>query len=557
MGDTPERDVRIDGHDHIAGAGREEGERDTAEVPHVEPGTVGDEAEHEVERLLRDRRHSQVLLVGSGSDGRGDECLVVDRTRVVPAAWAGGDRVVSRRALRAQLVVLSCLSPRDDPVWREPRDGPGHQLHSSNVIRRRTAIPKVCRGVRRHGDRALEMPPPRLHSRRPKELHAAECFRRRPGLRRRTRGHGTTRRARTVRRAARRSRSSSSTMAPSTPPPTSSTRGSAPPVIRSSGSCAGVERGGPNAARNVGLGLATCELVLFCDGDDVVDDRWATTMIEAFRPGTILAGRYLRLGGNLAEPGDWLLRTGAMFGWAFAPGGNLGVDRSLALSIGGFDESIKLGGTEVEFCIRAAERERGMVRVDDAIVNYRPPGGMTGNFSPPPSGVNAATPTSSNVTVRGSLAEDAPRIRGSRGGSARARNGCAPEGPSWTISRSRSAGCWASCTGRRTTASEHRARHSWRRPTVRVETEDRPVGRHRRDLDGSRDGAAAERPLDALGSTIWRNHHSPSRQKTTCRPETSSPATSPRASSHADSATPSTTSETNTDSGTTVPDAVR
>jgi glycosyltransferase involved in cell wall biosynthesis len=142
------------------------------------------------------------------------------------------------------------------------------------------------------------------------------------------------------------------------------------------------KRGGPNAARNVGLSLAGSELVLFCDGDDVVDDRWATAMIDAFRPGTILSGSYLRLGGDPNNPRDRVLPVRKFFGWEYAPGGNLGVERSLAITIGGFDESIRFGGTEVEFCIRAQLMANASItRVEDAIVGYRFPEGAMPRFS--------------------------------------------------------------------------------------------------------------------------------------------------------------------------------
>jgi len=142
------------------------------------------------------------------------------------------------------------------------------------------------------------------------------------------------------------------------------------------------KRGGPNAARNAGLSLARCELVLLCDGDDVVDDSWAAAMIEASQPGAILSGPYIRLGGDPTDPRDWMLQTTKFLDWEWAFGGNLGVERSLAMSIGGFDESIMLGGTEVEFCIRAQSMANARIaRVDGAIVNHRSPEGATHSIS--------------------------------------------------------------------------------------------------------------------------------------------------------------------------------
>ena len=143
-------------------------------------------------------------------------------------------------------------------------------------------------------------------------------------------------------------------------------------------------RGGPNAARNLGLSLATSEWILFCDGDDVVDERWAAAMMDAFSPGAILSGPYVRLGGDPSNPADFVYTNRTYLGWDYALGGNLGVERSLATSIGGFDESITLGGTEVEFCIRAQLRTNAkIIRVDDAIVKHRPPEGARQNVSEP------------------------------------------------------------------------------------------------------------------------------------------------------------------------------
>ena len=58
-------------------------------------------------------------------------------------------------------------------------------------------------------------------------------------------------------------------------------------------------------------------------------------------------------------------------------GGNGGFPRRLAIALGGFDEQILAGGTEVDFTLRAFECGTRLVHCPDAVIGYRiVPGAM-------------------------------------------------------------------------------------------------------------------------------------------------------------------------------------
>ena len=131
-------------------------------------------------------------------------------------------------------------------------------------------------------------------------------------------------------------------------------------------------RGGPNAARNVGIAAATSDFLLFCDGDDVVSDGWSDALLAARNDDVILCGALESLS-PAANPVEWPLPP-TSWGNRYAYGGNMAVARSIVERLGGFDENIAAGGTELDFALRA-RRDAGakVTAVPAAVVCYRQP----------------------------------------------------------------------------------------------------------------------------------------------------------------------------------------
>ena len=131
-------------------------------------------------------------------------------------------------------------------------------------------------------------------------------------------------------------------------------------------------RGGPNAARNVGIAAGTSDFLLFCDGDDIVGDGWSDALLAARTDDVILCGALQSLAAD-ASPVEWALPPTA-FGSQYAYGGNMAVARAIIERLGGFDENIAAGGTELDFALRA-RRDTGatVMAVPSALVRYRLP----------------------------------------------------------------------------------------------------------------------------------------------------------------------------------------
>jgi len=126
-------------------------------------------------------------------------------------------------------------------------------------------------------------------------------------------------------------------------------------------------RFGVNTSRNVGVAYARSAVVAFADGDDVVEEGWLCALLRRVEPGVIVSGRVLADGASAPEsPGEFF-----GFGWTFAFGGSMALERDLVLAVDGFDENIHRGGTEVEFCLRAQLFASARVVVaPDAVVLY-------------------------------------------------------------------------------------------------------------------------------------------------------------------------------------------
>jgi glycosyltransferase involved in cell wall biosynthesis len=136
-------------------------------------------------------------------------------------------------------------------------------------------------------------------------------------------------------------------------------------------------RPGVNVARNAGIGCVREGIVLLCDADDVVGERWVGEMTRQWKPGTWVAGRIdyrtlnaddvLRMRGlpTLSEP-VFSERDGVT-----TFGGNCGFSIDMWRTLGGFDERLSGAGDETEFFRRASAAGFTGVVASDAILSYR------------------------------------------------------------------------------------------------------------------------------------------------------------------------------------------
>jgi glycosyltransferase involved in cell wall biosynthesis len=141
-----------------------------------------------------------------------------------------------------------------------------------------------------------------------------------------------------------------------------------------------LERRGAGYARNVGCRAATGDVLLFCDADDVIDDRWVTEMAAAARRAALFTGVDETVGWPRAEPPAiesrprLAARTAHGSFLPFARGGNVGVQADVLESVGGWDEDL-LRGQDVELTWRVQLAGHPLHVVPSAHVRYRRPDG--------------------------------------------------------------------------------------------------------------------------------------------------------------------------------------
>lgn len=139
----------------------------------------------------------------------------------------------------------------------------------------------------------------------------------------------------------------------------------------------GSGRRGISAALNAGARASCGELLLFADADDVVTAGWVTAMVDAARRSDLIGGYndLDALNGATARswrrpwPTDRLPRDCGLL--PYAVGGNFGVWRDVLEAVGGWDESYRVGCTDVTFCWRAQLAGYRLTFVPDAVVNYQ------------------------------------------------------------------------------------------------------------------------------------------------------------------------------------------
>ncbi len=134
-------------------------------------------------------------------------------------------------------------------------------------------------------------------------------------------------------------------------------------------------RRGINVARNAAALEAEGDLLLFCDADDVVSERWVAELVRA-------AAHHDLVGGRLEEERlnrhghrrPRLPRAALPVGLGYLPfalGANLAVWRDVLLRLGGFDERFPLGWDDADLSFRAQLHGFSVGFAPDAVVAYR------------------------------------------------------------------------------------------------------------------------------------------------------------------------------------------
>lgn len=137
------------------------------------------------------------------------------------------------------------------------------------------------------------------------------------------------------------------------------------------------DRGGAGYARNVGMGAARADALLFCDADDVVMPEWVRLGVAQLKRGPVFSGGAVPVAEALFAEGweEIVSRVGehedvasplpasGSEHYPILMGGSFGITRELALSIGGFDLSFGSSAEDNDLAFRLV---RSGVRVPDA-----------------------------------------------------------------------------------------------------------------------------------------------------------------------------------------------
>jgi glycosyltransferase involved in cell wall biosynthesis len=136
----------------------------------------------------------------------------------------------------------------------------------------------------------------------------------------------------------------------------------------------GVRR--PAHARNHGAKAASGDLLLFTDADDIVCPDWIARLTDGLRDSPVVTGPVEHFADRRTAPvqDTQQPRTRQRMGpFDQLTGGNMGVTRELFFELGGFDETLPFGWSDVDFGIRANLRGVPVGWVDQAIVWRRRP----------------------------------------------------------------------------------------------------------------------------------------------------------------------------------------
>jgi len=127
-------------------------------------------------------------------------------------------------------------------------------------------------------------------------------------------------------------------------------------------------------ARNRGASVASGELLLACDADDVVDPGWVAALVRGLEDADLVGGLidFALLNPGLVLPEVDQDRLPMRFGFLpAASGGNFGIHADLLRSLGGWDESATHAIDDLDLCWRAQLAGYRLEFVPDAVVHVR------------------------------------------------------------------------------------------------------------------------------------------------------------------------------------------
>lgn len=134
---------------------------------------------------------------------------------------------------------------------------------------------------------------------------------------------------------------------------------------------------GVSHARNAGVAAATGEVILICDADDIVSESWLSAMVAYLAEADMVGGSLEVHSLNPPSTRDWRRISSpqelpTLLGFLpYAVGCNVGIWREVALSVGGWDETLRAGGDDVDFSWRVQLAGFRLVPGPEALVAYR------------------------------------------------------------------------------------------------------------------------------------------------------------------------------------------